>query len=107
MLCAGVRPRLDPADAVLRIRRYLLKYPGLPDSVGDVADYRARDDFQLAEDEDVRAPADVDRGYIRMYIMVLKCGFTLLAISPKGKGWWNVDNIDYKRNQAQIMHTVG
>lgn len=58
MLRARVRPRLDPPDAVLRLRRYLHQHARLPYSVGHHAHYRARDGWQLVAVQAVRDVVD-------------------------------------------------
>lgn len=45
---------MDPANALLWLRRYLHQHLGLPDSVGDYSHHRARDDLEPVEIQAVR-----------------------------------------------------
>ncbi|KAJ6000557.1 hypothetical protein N7481_000966 [Penicillium waksmanii] len=53
-----------PPYAFLRLRRYFLQHPGLPDPVGDYPHHRSRDDWQPAEDEAVNKQLNCNRMYI-------------------------------------------
>ena len=54
MLCPRVRARLDPADAVLRVRGHAVVDAGLPDAVGDDEGDWAGDGGEFVEGQVVR-----------------------------------------------------
>lgn len=51
MFCAGVRERLDPADAGLWVCGYVQQYAGFSDTLGYDTDYGGADDWEFGEGE--------------------------------------------------------